>query len=110
MAIRSPHRCQISEAHRNWAQDLRFEYAGESVRGVSGLDYTEVDLQNNARGEINLRPAEAGIPAPLAPFCPDPVIVATGKISRSTSNRAIMALIFRPRTPASRRFTISSWK
>ncbi|MEM7048797.1 MAG: TonB-dependent receptor [Acidobacteriota bacterium] len=61
---------------RNWAEDLRLEYAIDRVRGVSGIYYTQVDLDNDTSGETNLRPIELGIPAFLLPLYPNPIRVA----------------------------------
>ncbi len=61
---------------RNWAQDLRLEYARGGVRGVSGLYYTEVDLDNDTRGETALAAADLGIPAALLPLYPATIVVA----------------------------------
>ncbi len=61
---------------RNWAQDLRLEFdSGAGVRGVIGAYYTDVELENNTVGEVNLEPALLGVPEPLLPFYPSPIIV-----------------------------------
>ncbi|MEM7483265.1 MAG: TonB-dependent receptor [Acidobacteriota bacterium] len=56
---------------RNWAQDVRFEYSGGAVRGVSGVYYTEVDSDGQTLGEVSLAPAILGIPSILLPFYPE---------------------------------------
>ncbi|MEM1205856.1 MAG: TonB-dependent receptor [Acidobacteriota bacterium] len=57
----------------NWAQDVRFEYSGESSRGVFGLFYTEVDIAGRTFGEANVSVEELGVPAFLRPFYPETV-------------------------------------
>ncbi|MEM8930206.1 MAG: TonB-dependent receptor [Acidobacteriota bacterium] len=54
----------------NWAQDIRFEYAGEDSRGVFGLYYTEVDVTGLTFGQVNVTSRELGVPDLLLPFYP----------------------------------------
>ncbi|MEM6453694.1 MAG: TonB-dependent receptor [Acidobacteriota bacterium] len=60
---------------RNWAQDVRFEYARGNTRGVAGLYYTRVDNDGLTATESLLIPAELGIPAPFLPFYSEPIQV-----------------------------------
>ncbi|MDA8018232.1 MAG: TonB-dependent receptor [Thermoanaerobaculia bacterium] len=60
---------------RNWAQDIRFSYDGGDIRGVTGVYYTEVELENNTVGETNVSSASLGIPAPLLPFYPETLVI-----------------------------------
>ncbi|MEM7588149.1 MAG: TonB-dependent receptor, partial [Acidobacteriota bacterium] len=60
-------------ADKNWAQDVRFEYAGEDSRGVLGLYYTEVDVVGQTFGQVNVTARELGIPDLLLPFYPETV-------------------------------------
>ncbi|MEM7246508.1 MAG: TonB-dependent receptor [Acidobacteriota bacterium] len=65
---------------KNWAQDLRFEYDNGTLRGVSGLFYTNVKLDNDTAGETRLRLADFVTTnpeiAPLLPLYPDPIVAA----------------------------------
>lgn len=60
-------------ADRNWAQDLRFAYDRDDLRGVFGFYYTEVDVEGRSFGEVFLNPLELGIPAPLLAFYPESI-------------------------------------
>ena len=59
----------------NWAEDLRLSYAGDSVRGVAGVYYTEVDLENNTIGETSILASALGIPSFLLPFYPETLLL-----------------------------------
>lgn len=54
----------------NWAQEFRFTYQKEGLRGVAGVYYTQVDVVNNTKGLVNIFPAEVGVPGTLLPFYP----------------------------------------
>ncbi|MEM9291113.1 MAG: TonB-dependent receptor [Acidobacteriota bacterium] len=64
---------------KNWAQDLRFAYTGDDVRGVTGVYYTDVELDNDTVGEIFIRAEDLGIPSFLAPFYP-PLLALRGDL------------------------------
>lgn len=55
----------------NWAQEFRITYQGDSLRGVAGIYYTEVDLVNRTKGLVSIFPAEVGVPDVLLPFYPE---------------------------------------
>lgn len=60
---------------KNWAEELRVTYESNSLNGVFGVYYTEVDLTNNTGGFVALNPASLGVPAVLLPFYPETVNV-----------------------------------
>ncbi|MEM7052186.1 MAG: TonB-dependent receptor [Acidobacteriota bacterium] len=54
----------------NWAQDVRFEYAGPSSQGALGFYVTEVTAKGMSTAETELLSREVGIPPTLLPFYP----------------------------------------
>ncbi len=73
----------------NWAEDVRIEYADEFLRGVSGFFITQVDLENNTRGETAIRPADVGVPGFLLPFYPETLLIGIDSPARfDTTNSA----------------------
>lgn len=75
----------------NWAEELRFGFDnGDQFRGVIGLFYTEVDLENLTDGKVNIQPALVGVPAPLLPFYPELIGVGLSSTFYSqTTNTAL---------------------
>ncbi|MEM7480032.1 MAG: TonB-dependent receptor [Acidobacteriota bacterium] len=57
----------------NWAQDVRFEFTGDSSRGVLGLYYTEVDIAGRTFGRVNVTSRELGVPEFLLFLYPETV-------------------------------------
>ena len=60
---------------RNWAQEIRLTYASESLNGVMGVYYTDVEVDNNTLGIVSLVPSSLGVPGVLLPFYPDVLVV-----------------------------------
>lgn len=54
----------------NVAQELRLNIEYENLKGVAGVYYTEVDLDNDTVGLVNIAPATLGVPGSLLPFYP----------------------------------------
>lgn len=77
-------------AEKNWSEELRLNYSGDSVRGVIGLYYTDIDIDNETLGLVNVDPRFAGVPAALLPFYPALIEVdASTPYFGETKNSAI---------------------
>ena len=55
---------------KNWAQEFRFSYNSDDLKGIIGVYYTGDDLVNNTIGLVNILPMDVGVPAQLLPFYP----------------------------------------
>ncbi|MBT0585982.1 TonB-dependent receptor [Alteromonas oceanisediminis] len=60
---------------QNWAQEVRLSYTSDTVSGVMGVYYTEVDLDNDTTGIVALNPASLGVPNVLLPFYPETLVI-----------------------------------
>ncbi len=66
---------------RNFAEELRLTYVGDRLRGVFGVYYIDIQIDDVTQGNFVINPATAGVPAPLLPFYPANFDVA---VDRST--------------------------
>lgn len=74
---------------KNWAQEIRVNYQGDSLRGVFGTYFTTVELFNNTTGIVTLIPSDLGVPPVLLPFYPQELTVNVGiPADNETSNMA----------------------
>lgn len=59
----------------NWAQEVRLTYESDTLSGVMGLYYTDVEVVNDTTGIVSLVPSSLGVPPVLLPFYPSVVTV-----------------------------------
>lgn len=77
---------------RNWAQELRFNYTGESLESSIGLYVTQVKSKNETKGLVNLPAAEVGVPAVVLPYYPDEFeLLVDSPANSKTENQALFA-------------------